>query len=1077
MPQYDGNASGFSTPDYYNCFEGDGNVFHWLQINWEDLEVEHYTKNYISSHQSIKVLDTTATTAQSTSSSEAINGSGTITLHKVAKTGTYSDLIGTPTIPTSFNLIDDILDGSANKYAPYASSAKAAGRLYSGTTNPTNTTRLNYDGYFYAKKVYSEGAEVKTVDTNYYPTAMSWANGTTAGPTATITMSGTSNISVGAIPTASSSQSGIVTTGNQSFSGDKTFTSSIEVTNGASGSSLRKVQIVDHDISFYVGSTAASIQYDDTSSSDGIRICGANLISKDGCKDLGTSSQQWRNLYLSGSLSDGTNSITVAQIGKVKSVNSNTPDANGNVSISIPTSFNLTDNILDGSANKYEPYSSTTATSTWVGTDANAGKLYLGTQNPSKTTRLNYNGYLYATKLYSGGAEVKTTDNDHYPTSFSWTNGTTSGPTGSLSGNSGFSAVSFGAIPTASSSQSGIVTTSTQTFAGQKTFTGDIIVEDHAIVAFDSTSAVDKATLIYNAVEFTVGNYKHYLKPASSLSASYTLTLPATTGTLATTDYHDSTKANDSDVVHKGTSASSVAETIYGKKTFNDELTSYAHLRVFQSTSESATNKKALYITGKTLQGFGSNAGGNVKLTWPQDVPANTTYTLTLPQQTGTVAIVDDIVNADWNSNSGKSQILNKPTLGTAAAKAYTTSVTSGSADLVTSGAVYSAISDLPKAMIFRGTLGTGGTITSLPTASASVEGDTYKVITAGTYASQAAKVGDVFICGLPTGSSTYSWILIPSGDEPSGTVTSIATGAGLTGGTITSSGTIKANLVNETKSSNAASYTAGGSSKFYAVQIDKNDKLGVYVPWSDNNDNYYHSTGSWSGTTYTATANGGAPALAFTLPDATTSAKGVLALSKDNLNTMINQLDTGSSTPVDADYYISQYVSGGTTTTTYHRRPMSALWSYVKGKADSVYAPISHASSATTYGIGTTSNYGHVKLATGDMNGATHVDGVAVSKNHTHSQYVTSSGVTSITINTSGTGISVNSTAAVTSTGTRTITLDSSAEGNRAANKVVIAKAAGQINSEKYAVTSSGTAKATMQYNSTEDCIEFIFA
>lgn len=43
-------------------------------------------------------LDTTATTAQSTSSNEALSGS--ITLHKIAKTGAYSDLIGAPTIPT-----------------------------------------------------------------------------------------------------------------------------------------------------------------------------------------------------------------------------------------------------------------------------------------------------------------------------------------------------------------------------------------------------------------------------------------------------------------------------------------------------------------------------------------------------------------------------------------------------------------------------------------------------------------------------------------------------------------------------------------------------------------------------------------------------------------------------------------------------------------------------------------------------------------------------------------------------------------------------------------------------------------
>ena len=44
-------------------------------------------------------LNTTATTAQSTSSSEAL--SGNITLHKVAKTGTYSDLVGKPTVDSS----------------------------------------------------------------------------------------------------------------------------------------------------------------------------------------------------------------------------------------------------------------------------------------------------------------------------------------------------------------------------------------------------------------------------------------------------------------------------------------------------------------------------------------------------------------------------------------------------------------------------------------------------------------------------------------------------------------------------------------------------------------------------------------------------------------------------------------------------------------------------------------------------------------------------------------------------------------------------------------------------------------
>ena len=62
-----------------------------------------------------------------------------------------------------------------------------------------------------------------------------------------------------------------------------------------------------------------------------------------------------------------------------------------------------------------------------------------------------------------------------------------------------------------------------------------------------------------------------------------------------------------------------------------------------------------------------------------------------------------------------------------------------------------------------------------------------------------------------------------------------------------------------------------------------------------------------------------------------------------DAANALLNELTTGSSAPQDADYYISQYAGGGTTYTTFHRRPVSALWTYIKGKADSTYAASSH--------------------------------------------------------------------------------------------------------------------------------------
>ena len=76
------------------------------------------------------------------------------------------------------------------------------------------------------------------------------------------------------------------------------------------------------------------------------------------------------------------------------------------------------------------------------------------------------------------------------------------------------------------------------------------------------------------------------------------------------------------------------------------------------------------------------------------------------------------------------------------------------------------------------------------------------------------------------------------------------------------------------------------------------------------------------------------------------------------NLNTMINTLDEGTSTPTDDDYYIAQYAGGGTSTTTYTRRLHSALWSYIKGKADYVYqAKGNYAASSHTHTIAQISN------------------------------------------------------------------------------------------------------------------------
>lgn len=55
------------------------------------------------------------------------------------------------------------------------------------------------------------------------------------------------------------------------------------------------------------------------------------------------------------------------------------------------------------------------------------------------------------------------------------------------------------------------------------------------------------------------------------------------------------------------------------------------------------------------------------------------------------------------------------------------------------------------------------------------------------------------------------------------------------------------------------------------------------------------------------------------------------------DLSTMINTLSTETTTPVDADYYIVQRANGGNTTATYHRKPMSAMWNWIKNKLATV--------------------------------------------------------------------------------------------------------------------------------------------
>lgn len=151
---------------------------------------------------------------------------GKPTFATVATSGSYNDLTNKPTIPS--------LSGYATQNwvtsQGYLTSIPAAtSSAYGGIQIGYTTSDKNYAVQLSNGKAYVNVPWTDT-NTNYYPTTFTWTNGTTAGPTGSLTGSEMSAVSFGAIPSASATQSGVVTTGDQTFGGIKTI-DTINVTN------------------------------------------------------------------------------------------------------------------------------------------------------------------------------------------------------------------------------------------------------------------------------------------------------------------------------------------------------------------------------------------------------------------------------------------------------------------------------------------------------------------------------------------------------------------------------------------------------------------------------------------------------------------------------------------------------------------------------------------------------------------------------------------------------------------------------------------------------------------------------
>lgn len=162
---------------------------------------------------------------------------------------------------------------------------------------------------------------------------------------------------------------------------------------------------------------------------------------------------------------------------------------------------------------------------------------------------------------------------------------------------------------------------------------------------------------------------------------------------------------------------------------------------------------------------------------------------------------------------------------------------------------------------------------------------------------------------------------------------------------------------------------TLAKNGDMYAYDEYKNVTFPKQVTATQFNGNATGLVDAGNGTTITA--NYSAPGMSYDSVSWLASWNGysLQSISKnefvgnnaDSISKALNYLGLGTDTPSGDDYYISQYAGGGTTNTTYYRRPVSALWNYIKGKADDAY--VAKGTIATTSAAGLMSSDDKSKL------------------------------------------------------------------------------------------------------------------
>lgn len=305
--------------------------------------------------------------------------------------------------------------------------------------------------------------------------------------------------------------------------------------------------------------------------------------------------------------------------------------------------------------------------------------------------------------------------------------------------------------------------------------------------------------------------------------------------------------------------------------------TAYTH-----ATEKGTAFSSGLYKIATNSEGHVTNATAVTKDDITNlGIPArdtNTTYTLTQDASDGhiislnpssgestTITIPDN--NTDTKNTAGSTNSSAKLFLiGATAQEAYGQTYSQNTAFVGTDGCLYSGSSKVltshqdisgkaDKSSAISNITRSGTTFTATRADGTSFTFTQQDNNT--TYSSKTAASGGTEVSLVTTGEK-YTW---NSKTSNTGTVTKVSTGAGLTGGDITTTGTVKANLKSETNATYDSTTITNTSGRQYAVTPDKSGHLSVNVPWTDNNTTYSFSTSnptlSWGTTSTIGTAGG----------------------------------------------------------------------------------------------------------------------------------------------------------------------------------------------------------------------------